>query len=431
MTHRKAFVLAISVLFITLLACDSNDILSAFVTPTITPTFEMAKFTTPTVTGMPTDTPTPGPTDTATPTPEDTATAESSPTSTPSPAEDDESGEAESTSDSPLDTPTPAASPTPTEPPPPPPATPTETPVPTPAPLSGRIAFSVDDGGGTYDVWVVVLPDGEPFTVQQGARQPSFSNDGRLLVNLENSPYEDHIGLLDANYAWQGLVSDSPDDAFPYWQPDGSRYVFSNAKRLLDPASQQPLPHVFMPCSLRPPWEEDREKCRDIATGGKVAVGEFPVWTDDDRVAFFSFEGNDGIYVVSGASALWEAGGVGPKQLLVEGNGRPNDTQGFQVFFSAGSIDQNWEAYVIDLDGSNLVNLSNSPTSQDGLPAVSPDGNWVAFVSDRDGKWGIWAVPRLGVEPIKLVDISKINTNPSPWGTGDRDWTLERLSWGP
>ena len=62
---------------------------------------------------------------------------------------------------------------------------------------------------------------------------------------------------------------------------------------------------------------------------------------------------------------------------------------------------------------------------------MSPDGNWVAFVSDRDGKWGIWAVPRLGGEPIKLVDISKINTNPSPWGIGDRDWTLERLSWGP
>ncbi len=412
-----------------LLACGSNDILSAFVTPTLTPTFELAKFATSTFTVVPTDTPTPGPTQIA------TATSAITPTPTvtsPPPEEEVEARPADSAANSPLPTPTPAVSPTSATPLPPPPATPTHTPVPTPAPLSGRIAFPVDDGGGTYDVWVVVLPDGEPFTVQKGARQPNFSHDGRLLVNLENSPYENHIGLLDANYAWQGLVSDSPEDGYPYWSLNGDRYVFSNSQRLLDPATGQRLPYVFMPCpGLQYPLQDSREKCRDIATFGKVGAGEAPVWTDDDRIAFFSFEGDDGIYLVSGASALWEAGGLGPRQLLVAGNGRPSDTHGFQLFFSAGSIDQNWEAYAIDLDGSNLVNLSNSPFSQDGLPTVSPNGSWVAFVSDRDGKWGIWAMPRNGGEPIKLVDISTINTNPSPWGVGDRAWTNERLSWGP
>ena len=62
---------------------------------------------------------------------------------------------------------------------------------------------------------------------------------------------------------------------------------------------------------------------------------------------------------------------------------------------------------------------------------MSPDGNWVAFVSDRDGRWGIWVVPRTGGEPVKVVDISKINTNPNPWGAGDRAWMMERISWGP
>jgi Tol biopolymer transport system component len=62
---------------------------------------------------------------------------------------------------------------------------------------------------------------------------------------------------------------------------------------------------------------------------------------------------------------------------------------------------------------------------------VSPDGNWVAFVSDRDGAWGIWIVPRSGGEPEKILDFSTINTNPSPWGVGDRAWMFERISWGP
>ena len=78
-----------------------------------------------------------------------------------------------------------------------------------------------------------------------------------------------------------------------------------------------------------------------------------------------------------------------------------------------------------------MTNLSDAPFFQDGLPAVSPDGNWVAFVSDRDGVWGIWAIPRHGGEPAKVVDLSKINTNPSPGGVGDRAWQTERISWGP
>lgn len=276
------------------------------------------------------------------------------------------------------------------------------------------------------------LPDGEPFFVQARARQPSFSSNGQLLVNNQDSQYGEHIGLLDVNYTWLGLVSDSPYDSYPFWRSDGELYTFSNPQLLLDPLTGDPLSHVFVPCSMRRPSEEDDVYCRDIATGGKVAIGEFPVWTEDDRIAFFGFEGEDGIYVVSGASGLWNSrGGLGPPQLLVAGNGRPSDTHGFQVYFSAGSIDQNWEAYRIDLDGGNLTNLSNSPTSQDGLPAVSPDGNWVAFISDRDGRWNIWVTPSTGGEPAKLVDLSQINTNPSPWGRGDREWITERLSWGP
>ncbi len=438
MVKKKLINLTLLLLTISLLACTSGDFLAALSSPTPTPTFVLARFTTATATTISTDdSPVAESTQTVTATRAATATPTASPTppkdvsATETPATDENSNQ-QTTPEAPTATPTPQATSTATTPPSPPTATPTETPLPTPAPLAGRIAFPIDDGGGYYDVWVVELPDGDPFMLQKRAHQPSFSNDGRLLVKLRASEFGDHIGLLDANYAWQGLVSDSPYDGFPFWHPDGSRYVFSNPQLLRDPLTGDWLPHVFIPCSMRRPSFEEDIYCRDIHTGGKVVIGEFPVWTDDDRIAYFNFTtADDGIYVVSAASALWDAGGVGPPQLLVKSNGRPSDTQGFQVFFSAGTIDQNWEAYMIDLDGTNLVNLSNSPYSQDGLPTVSPNGNWVAFVSDRDGLWGIWVVPRTGGEPTKLVDFSKINTNPSPWGTGDRDWTFERISWGP
>ena len=46
--------------------------------------------------------------------------------------------------------------------------------------------------------------------------------------------------------------------------------------------------------------------------------------------------------------------------------------------------DGNWEVYIMDRDGSNLVNLTNAP-SADGLPIPVPGRDQLAFVSDRDG----------------------------------------------
>lgn len=422
--HRIIYIILSVVI---LLACNSSDLLNNGVIPTPTSTFILARYTSPTATPQPTNTPPAAePTESATDTPEaspsPTPTNNNSPTATIIAEAVEESLEITST---------PEATATPTVPPIPPTATPTETITPTPAPLTGRIAFPVDDGGGYYDVWVVELPDGEPFLVQARARQPNFSEDGRLLVKMQGSDLGESIGLLDSNYSWRGIINESPEDSYPFWHPDGTRYTYSNSNLVLDPDTAHLAPYIFTACSLQIPKFENSEKCRDTRQWGVIDVGEAPVWTEDDRIAFFTYKGDDGIYVVESASVLREAGGLGPMQLLVLGNGRPTDTDGFQVFFSAGDIDGNWEAYSIDLDGTNLTNLSNAPQFQDGLPTVSPDGSWVAFVSDRDGTWGIWAVPRSGGEPTKLVDMPVINSRASPWGTDNRAWMTERISWGP
>ncbi len=78
--------------------------------------------------------------------------------------------------------------------------------------------------------------------------------------------------------------------------------------------------------------------------------------------------------------------------------------------------------------GGPAINISASPTSNDGLPAISPDGQWVAFASDRDGgTWAIFVAPVTGGAAQKLLNFPKGN----PWGTGDREWINERISWGP
>jgi hypothetical protein len=316
----------------------------------------------------------------------------------------------------------------------PPSVPPTATPAPaTLPPLSGRIAFPVDDGLGHYDIWMVELPKGEPFRLLTGARQPNFSNSGQLLVNNENSPNGENLGRLDSNNTWLGLVSDTPEDRYPFWSPEGDRYVFANSRLLTDPMTQEYLTYLFIPCSVLRPLEENSESCRDTSGKSKLVPGDYPVWTQDYRIAYLNNQqGNQGVYLVNaGATPREPAGDPEPQRLLAGSDIRPSDTQGNQLFFTAASLEHNWEAQAINLDGTNVINLSNSPETQDGLPTVSPDGAWVAFVSDRDAHWGIWVVPISGGVAKEVVSLSKINTNPSPWGKEDRDWTNERISWGP
>lgn len=403
------------------MACSSGDWLNLNKRTTPTPTFILAEYTTPTFTPQPTQTATIIPV-------QFSATAPTGSPTSPAATTITNSGPTKTSEPAPSHTPGPTATTTPAPVTAQPPAA---TAAPSPSAPAGRIVFPVDDGGGYYDLWAVELPAGEPFLVMPRAHQPNFYKDGRLLVKTQGSDLGESIGLIDATFSWQGIINESPEDSYPFWHPDGTRYTYSNSNLVLDPDTAHLAPYIFTTCSLQLPKFENDTKCRDYRQWGEITVGEAPVWTEDDRIAFFSYKGDDGIYFVESASVLREAGGLGPKQLLVSGNGLPTDTVGEQLFFSAGDIDGNWEAYAINLDGANLINLSNSPHSQDGLPTVSPDGNWIAFVSDRDGRWAIWAVPRTGGEAIKITDIPTLSTSSTPWGTERRAWMTERISWGP
>jgi tricorn protease len=46
------------------------------------------------------------------------------------------------------------------------------------------------------------------------------------------------------------------------------------------------------------------------------------------------------------------------------------------------------------LDARNVVNLTDSPESNEIVPAPSPDGRWVAFFSDRTGNFELYLSPR-------------------------------------
>ena len=57
----------------------------------------------------------------------------------------------------------------------------------------------------------------------------------------------------------------------------------------------------------------------------------------------------------------------------------------------------------VDLDGSNLVELTNSEwDSHYDAPSFSPDGKWM-FYGRSGPEGGIWKVPIEGGNPVRII----------------------------
>jgi hypothetical protein len=366
------------------------------------------------VTATATDTPIPADTPVATDTP---IPAPNSDTATPAPVPD-----------TPIPAP-PANTPTP--------APPTDTPEPERPALSGKLAFPVDNGSGHYDVNIVSMPAGTLLGKIEGARQPNFRGDGqKLLINGEGGSFGENVFEANASGGVERPVSSSPSDLFPVYKPDGTTLAYSNPQLAF--GSQGYQSYLFVQCATVPP-SQDTDKCAAMADFGIIippgaigdVLGSHPVWTTGDLLAYqgcntWAGGGSCGIFAVGSWATKRTSNGETPHKLIDGTSAIPTDAKiGLIAYMSRES--GNWEAYVMNQDGTGSIDISNNPGADDGLPTISPDGKWAAFASNRDGGWAVFVAPTSGGDVQKLFDFPKAN----PWGAGDREWSNERMSWGP
>ncbi|OQY46218.1 MAG: hypothetical protein B6242_08410 [Anaerolineaceae bacterium 4572_78] len=297
---------------------------------------------------------------------------------------------------------------------------------------NGRLAVAIDNKMGYYDVMIYRMPSGDIEMEIEGVRQPTFRHDGqRLLVNGEGAGRGDAWEINVANWQFGSHVSGAAADSYPFYNPEGNRVVYSNNRLYSSNKS-----FIYVQCGLSRPQNDVQEQCKEYGNivllpdvDNAEIVGSHPVWTGNDHIAYKGcntwYDGNTcGIFIVPSWTTVYGGARLTPSQLTgVQGHSTtPTDAHNNLILYHASETG-NWEVYLTTVNGG-VTNLSNNPAS-DGMATFSPDGQWVAFISDRSDGWAVWVVPVRGGMASKLFDLP-----PNPWGTGDRAWYNERMSWG-
>lgn len=83
---------------------------------------------------------------------------------------------------------------------------------------------------------------------------------------------------------------------------------------------------------------------------------------------------------------------------------------GFKLAYES-YVDDNWEIFVVDADGSNPTNLTKSPQVQEHYPQVSPDGTKICYSVDagdgREAVRSLWVMNADGTNRRHLVDRAR------------------------
>ena len=255
------------------------------------------------------------------------------------------------------------------------------------SPDGSKIAFVTDRDGLTSennDEIYVIDADGTNETRLTSSLQPThnrdydprWSPDGNRIAFVSDRDGNDEIYVMDADGANQTrLTSDGKRDWGPRWSPDGGRIAFISGRDGTDT--------IYV--------------MNADGTGQAKLVDDWSLslsWSPDgNKIAYHNFSGE--IYVVDadGTNRTLIAQSEGSMRIMPL-NAVSWSPDGSKIAFEADSFhdmsndegDFSFDIYVIDADGTNMINITDSTERDDINPLWAPIGLKILFIS-RDGSF--------------------------------------------
>ncbi|MBW8011470.1 MAG: hypothetical protein FVQ83_09550 [Chloroflexi bacterium] len=246
--------------------------------------------------------------------------------------------------------------------------------------------------------------------------------DGSMFSRIDRIWDGSAISSDGSKFAWASGCGDCADYGLNIENSDGSG-------ELLNFYVSSPSLPVWAPgdgCIAFRAWSYDSSDygiyLLDIEEGDPFRLvdhqDETPaVWSPDGmQIAFASSRnGGWGIYLIDLSDVTLGTQAAQTWQLTSNAAGfdtSPAWSPDGQKIAFVSTQDGNPEIYLIDVDGSNLTRLTNSP-QQERYPVWSPDGTQIAFISFRDSAAGeIYIINIDGTNLTRLTNFIGLESSP-------------------
>ena len=290
---------------------------------------------------------------------------------------------------------------------------------PSPGALVGQIVYSNEN-----DIYVMDLADSQVTRLTNDPEwdfDAAWSPDGTRIVFRSHRDGNEEIYVMNADGSDQTNISRNPGgDWSPVWSPDGTRIAFFSEREgksgvwVMDINGENGIPAGTPPgVNDYPTWSPDSQRIAWNCSMGR----RHPNGRGDFEICVANADGSDLIQLTDteGDNKYPAWSPDGSKILFVSTrDGWPTLPDYEPLGYEAERFGDE-EIYVMNVDGTDQINLTNNPREDDSFPAWAPDG--LHFVYSRYGCLTALSI----ADPLERIVLSKGNCTGIDSGTFP-DW---------